>query len=285
MPGFGTTAFGGAEPEPAPPVRGAKVAPKAKESRGGGIPWLLILGVGGVLVLLGAGILAVFLLRGEGPSPATVSPGKIPKPQPPRVAPPPTTPVAPPVATPQTMTAEELMRAARTAEAERAFAKAVSLYQEVLSRGGSLNTEAASGLAAARTSLQRQQEENARNEKFIKDYQYALKGYREGDYSECLRISWRLIYPDDTLARQLGKRDAVARLIRDGYYNWAVMDLKGDNVRGAAKNIGDLLDFDKSDQEARRLQQFLKPYLNGDVDQNYRDVVKALTYRPLPESP
>ena len=115
------------------------------------------------------------------------------------------------------------------------FAKAVSLYQELVSRGGGLNSEAAASLGQARASLQKQQAENERNEKFIKDYQYALKAYKEGDFAECLRVAWRLIYPDDTLAKQLGKRDGAARLIRDGYYNWAVMDLKSENVRGRTR--------------------------------------------------
>jgi tetratricopeptide (TPR) repeat protein len=281
-PGFAAPAFGGALEEPPPPVRSVKSPPKAK---GGGIPWLLIGAAVGVLILVGAGIFLGLRFMGEGPGPATVSPTKIPKPQPPKVTPPPTTPVQPPEQTPQSMSPDDLLRAAKTAETEKDYAKAVALYQELLTRGGSLNTEAASGLAAARSALQRQQAENERNEKFIKDYQYALKGYREGDYSECLRVAWRLIYPDDTLARQLGKRDAVSRLIRDGYYNWAVMDLKGENVRGADKNIRDLLDFDKNDPDARKLAQFLKPYLTGGVDQNYRDVAKSLNYRPLPESP
>jgi hypothetical protein len=187
--------------------------------------------------------------------------------------------------TPQAMSPEVLLVAARQAESQRDFAKAVSLYQELLSRGGGLNSEAASGMASARTSLQKQQVENERSEKFIKDYQYALKAYREGDFAECLRVSWRLIYPDDTLAKQLGKRDGVARLIRDGYYNWAVMDLKSENVRGADKNLRDLMDFDKNDPEARRLQQFIRPYLDGSLDPNYRDVVKGLTYRPFMETP
>ncbi len=282
-PGFGAPAFGGAVEEPAAPARTAKAPPKAK---GGGMPWLLIGAAVGILVLVGAGILAVFLLKGEGPGPATVPPTKIPKPQPPKVAPPTATPTTlgeGPV--PGSMSPDELLRAAKGAEAEKDYAKAVTLYQELLGRGGSLNPDAASGLAAARSALSRQQAENERNEKFIKDYQYALKGYREGDYSECLRVAWRLIYPDDTLARQLGKRDAVSRLIRDGYYNWAVMDLKGENVRGADKNIRDLLDFDKNDPDARKLSQFIKPYLNGGIDQNFRDVARSLTYRPLPESP
>ena len=37
----------------------------------------------------------------------------------------------------------------------------------------------------------------------------------------------------DQIRRQLGKRDAIARLIRNGYYNWAVQDLRSGNNRTA----------------------------------------------------
>jgi tetratricopeptide (TPR) repeat protein len=277
-------------PWPAQADAPAPGAPKVKSAKGGGgIPWLLIGAGGAGLLLVGVGILVAtkFFMGAGGPAPATLTPSRIPKPVPPKIAPlPSTTPVTPPQQlTPQAMTPEALLLAARQAEAQRDFAKAVTLYQELVSRGGGLNSEAAAGMAAARASLQKQQVENERNEKFIKDYQYALKAYREGDFAECLRVSWRLIYPDDTLARQLGKRDGVARLIRDGYYNWAVMDLKSENIRGADKNLRDLTDFDKNDPEARRLQQFIRPYMEGGLDPNYRDIVKGLTYRPLEEAP
>lgn len=275
---------------PSPAVESTRMISKTKGAKGGGgIPWLMIGGAGAVLLLVGVGILFAtkFFMGGEGPTPVTVAPSEIPKPVPPKIAPPPSaTPVQPPAEiTPQSMSPEALLRAARESEAAKDYAKAVALYQELVSRGGGLNSDAAAGLSSARAALQRQQAENERNEKFIKDYQYALRAYKEGDFGECLRIAWRLIYPDDTLARQLGKRDGVARLIRDGYYNWAVMDLKSENVRGADKNLRDLMDFDKSDPEARRLQQFARPYINGGLDQNYRDVVKGLTYRPFTETP
>ncbi len=274
-------------PDAAAAARGAKTLPAPKKApRAGGPTWLLIGGAVVGLLVVGAGIFLAtkFFFGGEGPQPATVAPSKLPRPRPPRVTPPPQPAAVPAQATPETMSPEELLKAARAAETDQDFAKAVGLYQELLSRGGALNTEAASGLAGARTSLLRQQAENERNEKFLKDYQYSVKSFREGDFGECLRVAWRLIYPDDTLARQLGKRDAVTRLIRDGYYNWAVMDLKSENVRGADKNLRDLLDFDKGDSEARRLQQFIKPYINGGADQNYRDVVKGLAYRPFTEN-
>ena len=274
----------------APAEMAASAAPRVKSAKGGGgIPWLLIGAGGAGLLLVGVGILVAtkFFMGAGGPAPATVAPSQIPKPVPPKIAPPPpTSTVAPPEElTPQAMSPEALLVAARQAESQRDFARAVSLYQELVSRGGGLNSEAAAGMASARASLQKQQVENERNEKFIKDYQYALKAYRDGDFAECLRVSWRLIYPDDTLAKQLGKRDGVARLIRDGYYNWAVMDLKSENVRGADKNLRDLMDFDKNDPEARRLQQFVRPYVNGGLDSNYRDVAKGLTYRPFSETP
>ncbi len=180
------------------------------------------------------------------------------------------------------MPTDDLLRGAREAVNGKDFATAVALYQEVLTREP-MNQGALDGIAAARTGLARQKAEQERNEKFIKDYQYAAKSFSEQDYAECLRVAWRLVYPDDTLARQLGKRDGVTSLIRDGYYNWALMDLRQENVRGADKNLKDLLEFDPTDAEARRLQQFTRKYLSQNVDDNYRDVVKHMEYRPFRE--
>jgi tetratricopeptide (TPR) repeat protein len=246
----------------------------------------------GLIVAIVAGLLVVavaiflgawwFLGRGEGsgvPVAAT-----IPKPKPPKPAPV-AAPVRPPApADPRTMATEEVLKAAREALSSKDYAKAMGLYQEALNRDP-VNSEALDGLSQARSAYQKQREEQERNEKFIREYQYAVKTFGEQDYAESLRVAWRLIYPDDTLARQLGKRDSVARLIRDGYYNWAVLDLKMENVRGASKNIQDLLEFDANDAEAKRLGQFIRKYVGAPPDDSYRVAVKNLTYRPLQETP
>jgi tetratricopeptide (TPR) repeat protein len=178
---------------------------------------------------------------------------------------------------------DDLFKAAKDAMASKDYQRAVALYQEALNRDA-VNPAALDGLSQARDALNRQMQENERNQRFLKEYQNAARSFQEQDYAECLRVAWRLIYPDDTLARQLGKRDAITSLIRDGYYNWTVMDLKQENVRGADKNLKDLLEFAR-DPDAVKLQGFVKKYLTQPIDDNYRDVVRNLDYRPLKEGP
>ena len=276
-----------------PPSSGTGPSPSAEkpskeEKRGGKAPSLgLVLGiVGGILVLaLGIFFGTRLLMGGPEPEPSATTP-TLPRPTRPRIPPPaPTEPVAPAEPTPDSMSVDELMARAKEATAHQDYQEAIRLYQAALSRGGSVNSEAEDGLRSARAALAKQQAENERNERFLKDYQYSLKAFQEGDYPENLRVAWRLIYPDDTLARQLGKRDEVADLIRNGYYNWAVQDLKKDNVRGAQQHLSDLMDFDRKDPEARKLQDFTNRYLTRNLDDNYRDVVRNLTPRGIAETP
>ncbi|MEW5764640.1 MAG: tetratricopeptide repeat protein [Acidobacteriota bacterium] len=277
-------------PAPASPTPAAdRPAPMEKEPKGRRTPGLtLILAVLLGLVAIGAGIFfgARYFLGESEPQPVATTP-RLPKPpRPPQVPdqPPGQTAPVPQEPSPAAMTVEELLRRARAASEARDYAKSIGFYQEILSRDA-MHPEALSGLGEARAALARLQEENLRNEKFLKEYLYSVKSFKEQDYAESLRVAWRLIYPDDTLARQMGKRDAVREIIRDGYYNWAVLDLRQENLIGADKNLRDLLDFDRSDAEAARLHQFVRRYSTIPPDENYRDAVRNLTYRNLEESP
>jgi tetratricopeptide (TPR) repeat protein len=301
-PAAGTPPVAHEEPAPAgtvfPPAPGMEAQPLESEPEAGpvraggakasrGFPRGLIIGaiVGLFVVAFGIFLGARWLFGVGEPAPvATTTP--IPRPTHPK--PPPAQPETPPPVVeendPHTMPMDDVMKTAKEALAARDYEKAIRFYQEALNRDAA-NPAVLEGLSAARSALQKQRLENERNEKFIKDYKYSIQSFQEQDYAECLRVAWRLIYPDDTLAKQLGKRDNVARLIRDGYYNWAVMDLKMDNVRGADKNLKDLLDFDRTDREASKLQQVTRKYLNQSLDENYKDVVKSLDYRPFQETP
>jgi tetratricopeptide (TPR) repeat protein len=273
------------------PSAPAEEAPAVKEvaSKGRRGPGLtLILGALLGLLAIGAGIFfgAKYFLGESEPQPVATTP-RLPKPpRPPQVPnrPPGQAAQVPQEPSPATMPVDELLRRARSASEARDYTKSIGFYQEVLSRDA-MHPEALSGLSEARTALNRQQEENLRNEKFLKEYLYSVKSFKEQDYAESLRVAWRLIYPDDTLARQLGKREAVREIIRDGYYNWAVLDLRQENIIGADKNLRDLLDFDRGDAEAARLQQFVRRYVSGPPDESYRDAVRNLAYRTLEESP
>ncbi len=280
-----------AAPAPVPTAPVERPAPERPTAapvpaRTGKAPSLkLLVVVFTALVVLGTGIFfgARWLMGGGEPEPAVTRP--LPKPpKPPKLPEPPQAAVQPAEPSPSTMALPDLLRKGREAFGAKEYARAIIFYQEALSRDA-VNPEALQGLAEARQALARQQEENLRNEKFLKDYLYSVKSFKEQDYAEALRVAWRLIYPDDTLARQLGKREAVREIIRNGYYNWAVLDLRQDNLLGADKNLQDLLDFDRSDAEAAKLRQFVKKYSGRPLDENYRDAVRNLTYRTLTESP
>ena len=270
-----------------PPAAGKKKA--AASSRKAFSPpsasLLIILVVGLLVISLGIFFGARLLLGGGEPEPAAVAP-RLPRARRPSPPPKPATPAdqAAPEKNVQTMSTEELLNDASNMVAQKNFEKAVTLYQEVLGRDA-VNSAAQNGLREARAALVKQQQENERNEKFLKDLGYSINSFKDRDYAESLRIAWRLIYPDDSLARELGKRETVRELIRDGYFNWTVQDLRRGNIKGAQKNLHDLLDFDSSDHEAAKLQAFVSGYTSQQPDDAYNAVVNNLKMRSLPESP
>ena len=280
---------------PAPPPMAGKAPPDAEKNKAGAssrkafsppsASLLIILVVGLLIISLGIFFGARLLLGGGGPVPAAVTPNP---PRARRPSPPPKP--APPTAQPapeknvQTMSTEELLSNASNLVAQKNFERAIALYQEVLGRDKA-NSEAQNGLREARAAFVKQQQENERNEKFLKDLGYSINSFKDRDYAESLRIAWRLIYPDDSLSRELGKRETVRELIRNGYYNWAVQDLRRGNIRGAQKNLHDLLEFDSSDHEAAKLQTFVKGYAGQQPDEAYNAVVNSLKMRSLSESP
>ncbi len=262
------------------PSAPASVALRSAATKKKGPSLGLILGGAAALLLIGAALLIIPKLLGgnerpEMPAPAAPAPRHA-QPAPP--APQSTAPVEP------VLSKDELLKTASSAAAGKDYEKAISLYKQILSMDP-VNSDALAGIESARAAQQRQQEEEAKNAKFLKDYQSSVKAFRDGDYAENLRLAWRLIYPDDTLAKQLGKANSVRALLRNGYYNWAVRDLKSENPRGAEKNLRDLMDADKGDPEAKKLLDFTRQYLNKPVDQKYRDAVSAMTYRAFTEVP
>jgi tetratricopeptide (TPR) repeat protein len=279
------------EPPPATPMAVKSSVKSASSKRGASRrpSTALIAGIAVVLLLAGLGIFLgtrYFLGGGDSNPPAEIQ--HLPKPQPPRLPKPETqvqggSEAASPTTIQPAPTLPGLLEGAANAMAGKDYAKAAALYQQALGMDSS-NAEAQAGFAKAKEAYQRQQAEDARDQEFLREYQASIQSLQEGDFAECLRIAWRLIYPDDTLARQLGKRDAVGQLIRDGYYNWAVFNLKASNVRGARQNLKDLLDFDKSDAEAKKLLDFANRYQNSAPDDRYRDTVSGLTYRTFSEA-
>ncbi len=163
------------------------------------------------------------------------------------------------------------------------FEEAVVLYQEILARDEA-NKEAFENLRSARQELREKREQEVRVEQFLRDYTRTVDNFQAEQYRECLRLAWRLVYPDDTLAVALGKKDALDRILRDGYYNWAVLNLQYNNVHGALTNLTECLVMYPGDAEAQDLKAFAEKYTTGTLDASFRDVVRTLKPRPFKDT-
>jgi tetratricopeptide (TPR) repeat protein len=275
------------EPGPLPlPGTTAKVVTASAAHRGPSLG--LILGGAAAVLLLAVGIFVTMKFLGRedetGSVPVAPAGGQANKPAagaianvPAANAPVPGVPSAP-------VTAADFIQEARSAMEVKDYIRALGLYQQALTKEND-NGEAKAGLDQARSLMVRQQEEEARNQKFIKDYNFSVGAFRDGEYKDALTVAWRLIYPDDKLAQELGKAAAIRRILRDGYYNWAVKDLKMGNAKDAEKNLGEALTIDAGDAGAKSLLQFARKYSDNQPDPPYWETVKPLPLRPFSEGP
>ncbi|NMB99782.1 MAG: tetratricopeptide repeat protein [Thermoanaerobaculaceae bacterium] len=184
----------------------------------------------------------------------------------------------------QQRTLSDILLEANSAMQAKQYEKAVNLYTEAESLSKS-DLEIKSKLEAAKIALVKQQEEEARIQRFVSDYEKAVKYFKMSEYGEAVRISWRLIYPkeQEAFAVQMGKADAIKKIIRNGYFNWAIKDLKAGSPLVAKKNLQDLLDFAPRDSKARELFAFADKYTKNQIDEDYRQKVQDLSYRSIDE--
>jgi tetratricopeptide (TPR) repeat protein len=174
----------------------------------------------------------------------------------------------------------DIIAEAKAAVEDKQFEKAVNLYTEA-EKQNKTDLDIKMALQSAKDSLAKQQEELAKNQKFVTDYEKAVQYFKMQEYGEALRISWRLIYPDDTLARQMGKADTIRKIIKNGYYNWGVKELKAGNPLAARKNFQDLVDSAAGDSKGRELLDFSRKYNQSSLDDKYRSYVQELSYRSI----
>lgn len=179
---------------------------------------------------------------------------------------------------------EEIILDAKIAMQEKQYEKAISLYEEALKVGGP-NLEIKIQLESAKSLREEQKAEEARTQNFINEYEKSVKYFKMGEYGEAVRIGWRLIYPkeQEQFAQKMGKAEEIKKIIRNGYYNWAVRDLKTGNVIVAISNLKDLLDFDPRDSKAREVYNFANKYKGKNPDESYKNYVQNLTYRQIGE--
>ena len=124
-------------------------------------------------------------------------------------------------------------------------------------------------------------QKSAQKMSFMNQYQQAEHYFSIGEYGEALRLFWLLIYPDKTLAEQMGKAETIRTNIGSSYYNWGVKELNRKNPTAAKKIFQDLAQFSPDDSKVKELLAFCNKYPYNSTDSKYWKYVEALWYRPL----
>jgi len=109
--------------------------------------------------------------------------------------------------------------------------------------------------------------------KLEEDLQTGKQLFVEKDYESALRKFYRL--PKD---RNLGEVDLF---IRNAWFNWAVVSLKGGNCIEALQRLDEDLNLHPDDQEAAKLREVAEHYRDRPKDKVFYANVDRLTYRTL----
>jgi tetratricopeptide (TPR) repeat protein len=109
--------------------------------------------------------------------------------------------------------------------------------------------------------------------KLEEDLQTGKQFFVEKDYESALRKFYRL--PKD---RHLGEVDLF---IRNAWFNWAVVSLKGGNCVEALQRLEENLTLHPDDQEAAKLREVAEHYRDRPKDKVFYAYVDRLTYRTL----
>lgn len=98
--------------------------------------------------------------------------------------------------------------------------------------------------------------------------------FKEGEYASGLRLAYRLPATIDP--------GRVERIKSAGWYNMAIIALRGGDTRGATDNCNEALAIDANDAEAAKLKEFAVRYADAPKDRAFLDTVEALPFRPFP---
>ena len=160
---------------------------------------------------------------------------------------------------------ERRMAQGRTLMTARNYTEAVQAFAAVLDLDPA-NLEAKDQMdqAAAKVQEHRRLEE---------DLQTGKRAFVEKDYESALMKFYRL--PKD---RHLGEVDLF---IRNAWYNWGVMSLKGGNCMDALERLNEALTVDPDDQEALKQQEVAERYRDKPKDRVFYAYVDRLTFRTL----
>jgi tetratricopeptide (TPR) repeat protein len=242
-------------PEPQRPARRGFSLPSPK----------VLLGVGIVGVVAVCGIMAVPMLTGGKPEPAPAAPARPAPVKKPAAAPAAAAP-APTAGPERTAAVAHAIAKAKHLVASGDFGAAVVAYNEAITLDPA-NLDARAGLAeaASQYKLEKSDEES------LKAIQTAFAG---GEYASGLRLAYRLPGTIDA-----GRID---RIKSAGWYNLAVVALRGGDCRGAMTNLDEALAISSGDADAQKLKDFASRYADAPKDRAFLDTVEALPFRPFP---
>ena len=158
-----------------------------------------------------------------------------------------------------------LFDAGRSSLERGEYAEAAASFTKVLELDPA-NLDAKSNLDQAASRVQEQK-------RLQEDLQTAKEFFLEKDYESALRKFYRL--PKD---KRLGEIDLF---IRNAWYNWAVMSMKGGNCPEAIQRLGEALNSDAHDEEAAKLLEVAEHYRDRPKDKVFYAYADRLTYRTL----
>jgi tetratricopeptide (TPR) repeat protein len=174
--------------------------------------------------------------------------------------------------TPPPLTKEEIGRQidrnfgeGRSSMQRGKYQEAVTSFSKILELDpANLQAKAEMDEAASKVLEQKRLEE---------DLQTAKEFFVEKDYESALRKFYRL--PRD---RNLGELDLF---IRNAWYNWAVVSLKGGNCVEALQRLQEALAVDPDDPDAAKQQEVAVHYKDRPKDRVFYAYTDRLTYRTL----
>ncbi len=108
------------------------------------------------------------------------------------------------------------------------------------------------------------------------DFESAKKFFADKDYENALRKFYRL--PRD---KDLGNIDIY---IRNSWFNWAVMSMRGGNATDVLQKLKELLDVDPDDAEALKIQEVAEHYISRAKDRVFYAFTDTLKLRSFDQN-
>ncbi len=108
---------------------------------------------------------------------------------------------------------------------------------------------------------------------YMEKKERGVQCFQEGDYTEALRIFYRL--PEEN------KEPIIGRYILNSWYNLGIASLQTGNITEAKNAFNEVLAINPSDSSAKKEKEMAEWYLEHRLDDAYMNHVDSLKYRRL----